>query len=126
MSSYIPNLSTKYFHKGQRLKLTTSTPFTPTYVQSQLTTSSDPSAVYASRVQNRQIALENPARESRSKQLADQRKARQAQDAARRKSRVLSRKDAVLKGVWDLKKEETRHVFISHFVHDDQLNYGQL
>ncbi|KAF8512247.1 RNase P/MRP p29 subunit [Gautieria morchelliformis] len=95
--------------KGQRLKLTTAAPFTPTYVQSQLTLSPDPSAIYASRVQNRQIALENPARESRAKQLADQRKARQVQDAARKKSRVFSRKDAALRGVWDMKKEETRY-----------------
>ncbi|KAF8591124.1 RNase P subunit p29-like protein [Ramaria rubella] len=95
--------------QGQHLRFTTSAPFTPTYVQSLLTSSTDPSTIYASRVQNRQLPLENPAKESRTKQLADQRKARQAHDAARRKSRGLSRRDAAVKGVWGLRKEETRY-----------------
>jgi len=95
--------------QGQKLTYTTSAPFTPTLVESLFSHSSDSSLVYTSRIQNRQVALENPAKESRTKQLANQRKARQQQDAARRKSRVISRKDAATTGVWDLKREETRY-----------------
>ncbi|KAF8525846.1 RNase P/MRP, p29 subunit [Hysterangium stoloniferum] len=94
---------------GQKLTYTTSAPFTPTLVESLFTNSSDSSLVYTSRIQNRQVPLENPARESRAKQLANQRKARQQQDASRRKSQVINRKDAAARGVWELKKEESRY-----------------
>ncbi|KAH9946195.1 RNase P/MRP, p29 subunit [Epithele typhae] len=63
---------------NQRLKLDTSSPFTPTYVKRNLTASSDPSQTYASRVQGRQILLENPARESRAKKVRAQKRAARA------------------------------------------------
>ena len=68
--------------QSERLKLDSTTPFIPTYVKRNLTASSDPSQTYASRVQGRQILLENPARESRAKKEREQK--RSARTAARR------------------------------------------
>ncbi|GJJ08302.1 hypothetical protein Clacol_002513 [Clathrus columnatus] len=93
--------------KREHIKFTTSAPFTPTFVQSIISdASSDVNAIYANRVKNRQLSLHNPAKKSRAKELADQRKARQALDKARRKSRVMSRKEAAATGVWKLRPEE--------------------
>lgn len=87
--------------KGQKVSFSSSSPFAPTYVQSH--TPSNTTA-YTSRIQGRQILLENPARESRAKKLRDAKRARQAQDGARRKAGVLSRKDAKFTGAWKLDK----------------------
>ncbi|KIJ49435.1 hypothetical protein M422DRAFT_27802 [Sphaerobolus stellatus SS14] len=95
--------------KGQRLKLSSNAPFIPTYVQSLLPSGVDTSTVYASRIQNRQIALENPAKQSRAKQLEEQRKARRLKDAVKRSIQTLNRKEASVRGIWDLKKDETRY-----------------
>ena len=68
------------------------------------------------------MVLENPARVSRTKQLANQRKARQARDVARKKANVIGRKEAALKGIWDLKEAETRQV--SLFMLSDVVDDG--
>ena len=92
----------------ERLKLDTTTPFVPNYVKSNLTSSANPAQTYASRVQGRQILLENPARESRAK------KERQQNRAARRaagpgpgaSSKSSERRK---RGAWKLRKEETKY-----------------
>ena len=89
--------------KGQKAIFTSSSPFTPSYVQSH--TSSKTSA-YTTRVEGRQLLLENPARESRRKKLSDARKARQKQDGMRRKAGILSRREAKLTGAWKLGKRD--------------------
>ena len=98
--------------QGQRLKLTSVTPFTPEYVQASLTQSSDPVGIYNSRIRGRQIILENPARESKAKQQRDEKKARVAAEKTRKKAGIIGRREASEKGTWKLEKEQTRCVNI--------------
>ncbi|RDB21834.1 Ribonuclease P protein subunit p29 [Hypsizygus marmoreus] len=88
------------FIKNKRIKLSSNAPFTPTYVISQLTQSSDPAGMYASRVQGRQMLLENPARESRAKKQLDQKRARQNADKEKSKKGIIGKREAKEKGVW--------------------------
>lgn len=95
--------------QSERLKLDSTTPFIPTYVKRNLTASSDPSQTYASRVQGRQILLENPARESRAKKEREQK--RSARTDARRAaaSGGSSKKSGGrVRGAWKLPEEETK------------------
>lgn len=93
--------------RNQRALFTSSSPFTPTYVQAHTPSNS---SAYTTRVQGRQILLENPARESRRKKINDARKARQEQDAMRRKAGILSRRQAKLTGAWKLGKRDLKCV----------------
>lgn len=54
--------------------LNSTTPFTPSLVRSSLGQVSDPEQIYASRIQGRQIPLENPARVSKAKQKLERKK----------------------------------------------------
>ncbi|KAF9219436.1 RNase P/MRP, p29 subunit [Gyrodon lividus] len=94
--------------KNQRLKLTTEEPFTPTYVQQALTLSSDPAGIYASRVKNRHILLENPVRESRAKKERAAKEARRQAEKNRKKTKALGRNAAEAKGLWKLEKNATK------------------
>ncbi|KAH0833386.1 RNase P subunit p29-like protein [Lanmaoa asiatica] len=93
---------------GKRLKLTTDAPFTPTYVKQALTLSSDPAGTYESRVKDRHVLLENPARESRAKKERVAKEARRQAEKARKKLRPLGRNAAESKGLWKLEKHATR------------------
>ncbi|KAK7693574.1 hypothetical protein QCA50_003143 [Cerrena zonata] len=92
---------------NQRIKFTSSTPFTPTFVKS-TALASDRDHVYTSRVQGRQILLDNPLRESRTKKEREARKARQATEKAKVSAGILSRKEAKQKGLWKLARSETK------------------
>ena len=96
--------------QNQRLKLYSSAPFTPTFVTSQLTQSSDPDAIYASRIKGRSIPLNNPARESKASQEREERKKRRKEHKARNQTGVLGRKQAKLSGIWDLDPSQTKCV----------------
>ena len=87
------------------MKFNGTTPFTPTYVKDHVLRSADPVQTYASRVQGRQILLENPARESRSKKAREaKRTARAAAVSAGQGGKTQSRK----RGAWKLRKEESK------------------
>ncbi|OJA08329.1 hypothetical protein AZE42_07206 [Rhizopogon vesiculosus] len=87
---------------NQRVKLNTDTPFTPTYVQSSLTQSGDPQGIYASRIKNRHIVLENPARTSRAQKEREAKKARRGLGKKNRQSTALGRRSIGVKGLWEL------------------------
>ncbi|KAG6372174.1 RNase P subunit p29-like protein [Boletus reticuloceps] len=94
--------------QNQRLKLTTDSPFTPIHVQQALTLSSDPAGIYESRVKDRHVLLENPARESRAKKERAAKQARKHAEKHRKKLRPLGRNAAESKGLWKLEKHATR------------------
>lgn len=61
-----------------------------------------------SRVQGRQILLDNPLRESRTRKEREARKARRAAEKANISAGVLSKKEAKQKGLWKLARSETK------------------
>lgn len=61
-----------------------------------------------SRVQGRQILLDNPLRESRAKKEREARKARRDANKSRVSTGVLSNKEAKQKGSWKLARSETK------------------
>jgi len=75
-----------------------------------LSESSDPVGIYNSRIKNRQIILENPARQSKAKQQRDDKRARMAAEKARKKAGIIGRRGASEKGTWKLEKEQTKYV----------------
>lgn len=84
------------------------------FVQSELAKSSNlnPKSVYENRVKNKFIPLENPARSSREKKQRDAKRKRKAEEKQRRRLGIIGRKDAAVKGVWKMAKEQTKCVFI--------------
>jgi len=89
-----------------RVVLNNSTPFTPALVHERLTQVSDPEQIYANRIKGRQILLDNPARVSKSRQEADEkRKARKK--AAQAKKKWVSPVNQA--GLWKLKDSEAKY-----------------
>jgi len=84
------------------VKLNTDAPFTPTYVQSSLTQSGDPQGVYTTRVKNRHIVLENPARTSRAQKERDAKKERRGLEKKKKNPTALGRRSTDAKGLWKL------------------------
>ncbi|KAL1712905.1 Rof/RNase P-like protein [Schizophyllum commune] len=96
--------------KGQKLKISSKTPYTPSYVKSNLSGDNDPDAIYNDRVYGRTLMLENPARTSR---LVQERKAREQKHRELRLKKtaignVMSRKETRAYGLWELTKEHSR------------------
>ncbi|KAG8212816.1 RNase P/MRP p29 subunit [Butyriboletus roseoflavus] len=94
--------------KNRRLKLTTDAPFAPTYVCQALTLSSDPAGIYESRIKDRHVPLDNPARESKTKKEKIAKQARKQAEKDRKKLRPLGRNAAASKGLWKLEKHAAR------------------
>ncbi|OBZ75741.1 Ribonuclease P protein subunit p29 [Grifola frondosa] len=94
--------------QNQRVKLSISTPFTPTYVKGSVTRVADPAQAYASRIAGRQILLENPARTSRAKKEREQKDAKRVSEKARGKARIIAKHEARRRGLWKLKPEEIK------------------
>ncbi|KAG1774527.1 RNase P subunit p29-like protein [Suillus placidus] len=88
--------------QNRRVKLNTDAPFTPTYIQASLTQSGDPQGIYATRVKNRHIVLENPPRASNAQKEHDAKKARRESEKKRRKTGALGRRSTGAKGLWKL------------------------
>ncbi|KAG2032162.1 RNase P subunit p29-like protein [Suillus americanus] len=82
--------------------LSTDTPFTPAYIQASLTQSGDPQGIYTTRVKNRHIVLENPARTSNVQKEHGAKKARRESGKKKRKTAALGRRPADAKGLWKL------------------------
>ncbi|KAI0736974.1 RNase P/MRP, p29 subunit [Fomitopsis betulina] len=96
-----------------RVKLNSSTPFTPAYVKDHILRSADPAQTYASRVKGRQILLENPAGPSRTKRLREEKSARRLSDKARKAAGASSSRDARYASFWRLQRQETKfHLFL--------------
>lgn len=93
---------------GVRAKYNSYTPFTPEYVKRNVTRSSDPTQLYANRVQGRQILLQNPVRDSRAKKEREASRARRVTDKARSAAGVLGQKQAREKGLWKLDKSAAK------------------
>ncbi|RPD66044.1 RNase P/MRP, p29 subunit [Lentinus tigrinus ALCF2SS1-7] len=92
---------------NERLKIDSTTPFIPSYVKRSVTRSSDPVQAYASRVQGRQILLENPARDSKAKKEREGKRAQRAAERVRKAVGVVSKKESRKRGLWKLQKDET-------------------
>jgi hypothetical protein len=75
-----------------------------------LSESSDPVAIYNSRIKSRQIILENPVRQSKAKQQRDDKRAKKAAEKAKKKAGIMGRRGASEKGTWKLEKEQTKYV----------------
>ncbi|THU76610.1 RNase P/MRP, p29 subunit [Dendrothele bispora CBS 962.96] len=98
------------FIHGQKITLTSAAPFTPSFVLSSVAQSSDPTEVYVDRVRGRKILLENPAKVSRA-QKEQEKKEERRKEAKKNKNKnrlIMSRKEAKVKGVWRLEKEQAR------------------
>jgi len=93
---------------NQRIRLTSTAPFTPTYVKSNVTRTSDPAQIYASRVQGRQILLDNPARESKLKKIKEEKKVKRLAEKAKRDAAVMGRRDPRRADIWRLTPAETK------------------
>lgn len=81
-------------------------------MQSQLNKSKnlDAKALYEKRVRKKQVLLENPAGESRLKKQRKEKKARRAKEHERAKLKLISKKEAKLKGLWKLEESQKRYV----------------
>lgn len=88
--------------------LGTSAPFTPTFVASQFSQSSDPAGLYASRVQGHQILLENPAKKSKVREEREKKRERREQAKIKEKSRLLGVRQGIDRGLWKLEKSQTK------------------
>ncbi|KAF9049107.1 RNase P/MRP p29 subunit [Panaeolus papilionaceus] len=86
--------------KTERLRFTSSAPFTPTYVVQNLSQVSDPMEIYNSRIKGRQILLENPARDSKTKLAAQAKRERRKAHKEKAKLGIIGKKEAKEKGVW--------------------------
>lgn len=107
--SFVLPQAYRFILQGQRLKFTSSSPFTPEFVQASLTQSSDAVGIYNSRIKGRQIILENPARESKAKKERDIKNAKKA--AEKKKTQIGSiGRQRCEKGAWKLEKQQTKCV----------------
>lgn len=79
----------------------------------------DPKALYESRVKGRSVLLENPVRESRVKKERDEKKARRAKEKAQKQLGVIGRKEAKLRGLWELEEEQKKFVMLIRLVNFD-------
>ncbi|PPR00119.1 hypothetical protein CVT26_008899 [Gymnopilus dilepis] len=88
------------FVKGERLQFTSLEPFTPKYVTSNLSQTSDPQGMYNTRVKGRLMLLENPARDSRAKKELEEKRAIKKKEKERKKLGIIGKREAKEKGVW--------------------------
>lgn len=103
-----------YIPQNERLQFSSLHPFTPTFIETHISKSKnlDPNALYENRVKGRTILLENPTRDSRTKKKEEERKKQRQKDAERKKQKLISKKEAKLKGLWSLEKTQKRCVLI--------------
>ena len=66
--------------------------------------------MYASRVQGKQMLLENPARDSRAKKERIEKRARQKQDKDKKKRGLIGKRKAKEKGVWRFDPSQAKFV----------------
>ncbi|KAJ7593403.1 RNase P/MRP, p29 subunit [Mycena floridula] len=99
--------------KNQRLKFSSASPFVPTYVKSNLTQTSNPDEIYATRVHGRKILLENPVKQSKLKTERLAKKERSRKEKEKRKLAVIGRKEAKERRIWKLEDSQAKfHLFV--------------
>jgi ribonuclease P protein subunit POP4 len=64
--------------------------------------------MYASRIQGRQMLLENPARESRAKKELENRRRRKKAAEEKKKKGIIGKREAKEKGVWQLDETQAK------------------
>jgi ribonuclease P protein subunit POP4 len=84
-------------------------PFTPEYVKKNVTRSSDPAQLYASRVKGRQILLDNPVRQNKAKEQREEKKARHANAKKRSEAGVIAHNTARRKDLWKASPTERKY-----------------
>ena len=94
--------------QSEKLRFSSANPFTPTYVASNLSLSSDPMGMYNTRVKGRQILLENPARESRAKKELEAKRAAKKKEKERKNLGIIGKKEAKEKGVWKFDESQAK------------------
>jgi hypothetical protein len=96
--------------KLNRITLTSTAPFTPNYVTSLLRqpNAQTKNGIYASRIQGRQILLENPARESKAKLAREQRRQKRKEEQERKQLGVIGKREALQKGVWTFDQRQAK------------------
>ncbi|TDL25557.1 RNase P/MRP, p29 subunit [Rickenella mellea] len=101
--------------KNERCKLSSESPFTPTFVQSHLAQSSNlnPQVIYASRIKDKHIPLENPPRESRETKARNEKRLRRKAEKERARLGIVGRREAAMKGLWKLDPCQAKyHLFL--------------
>lgn len=73
-------------------------------MKSNLTQVSDPNEIYATRVHDRKIVLENPVKESRTKKEREEKRARRKQH---QQKKVLGKRE---RGIWKFDQSQTKWV----------------
>ena len=96
---------------NRKVTFSSSAPFTPSYVVSQLSLSSDPTAMYASRVRGRQMLLDNPMRESRTKKEMDEKRLRRKKQKESKSLGIIGKREAKEKGVWKFDESQAKYFF---------------
>ncbi|KAF8153310.1 RNase P/MRP p29 subunit [Crassisporium funariophilum] len=94
--------------KTHRLQFNSSNPFTPTWVASNLSQSSDPGGMYASRVKGRNMLLDNPARESKALKALQEKRVRRKAQKERKKLGIVGKREAKEKGVWKFDESQAK------------------
>ncbi|KAH9481988.1 Ribonuclease P protein subunit p29 [Psilocybe cubensis] len=64
--------------------------------------------MYSTRVQGRQILLENPARESRAKKALEEKRIRRNRQRERKKLGIIGKREAKEKGVWKFEEAQAK------------------
>jgi ribonuclease P protein subunit POP4 len=100
------------YYTDLQLSTNLSNPFTPTYVTSNLSLSSDPTGMYVSRVKGRQIPLKNPARESRAMKELEKKRMRKRRDKEKKNLGIIGKREAKEKGVWTFDKAQAKFVLL--------------
>lgn len=70
--------------------------------------SSDPAGMYASRVQGRQVLLENPARDSRTKRDVDEKRGKRRAEKEKKRLGIIGKREAREKGVWKFERTQAK------------------
>ena len=99
---------------NRKVTFSSNAPFTPSYVVSQLSLSSDPTAMYASRVRGRQMLLDNPMRESRTKKEMDEKRLRRKKQKESKSLGIIGKREAKEKGVWKFDESQAKY-FLPNF-----------
>ncbi|THH04257.1 hypothetical protein EW145_g5654 [Phellinidium pouzarii] len=98
--------------KNERLRFSSAHPFTPAFVESRLSKAKNldiRKSLYDSRVKGRSILLENPVRNSGLKKEREEKKARKTKEHERRKRKLIGRKEADSKGLWNLEEDQKKY-----------------
>ncbi|KAH6880178.1 Rof/RNase P-like protein [Coprinopsis sp. MPI-PUGE-AT-0042] len=102
----IPFKSKEISQSKATTTFSSSAPFTPSFVISSLSQSSDPTALYNARVKGRQMLLENPAKESKLKREADRKKELRKKEKAQRQLGIIGRRKREL---WSFDKSSIKY-----------------